>query len=207
MLAQKSGLPSERELAISALAECGELTDLPGLSAQLQAERSPFAHRRGERDLKATGNLPLLRNKLDALGRAGMNDPNWMARHSAVPLLDRNAESESTALLSRALSDERSRCARVIQVISRSSSRDAPKLLEVALKNDQPEVREASLRAVVQVARSAYLQGGSTASDVKSGCKACSSRRMRRSARGRKPASRIWATPLSGQSSKAKGLA
>ncbi len=170
VLAQKSALPSERELAISALAECGELTDLPGLSTQLQAERSPLLRIAvASAILKLTGNLPLLRNKLDLRwARAGMNDPNWMARHSAVPLLDRNAESESTALLSRALSDEKIQVrTRVIQVISRSSSRDALKLLEVALKNDQPEVREASLRAVVQVARSAYLQGGSTASDVK----------------------------------------
>ena len=169
VLAQNSTPLTERAMAVAALAESGELVDLPNLAAHLATEQPPAVRiAAASAILKITSRAPELGRKLDLRwARAGMSDSNWMARHSAVPLLDASAETEATELLSQALQDEKVQVrTRVIQVISRSSSKDALKLLESALKNENAAVREAALRAVVQVTRSAYLQGGSSASSV-----------------------------------------
>ncbi len=169
-LAASTLSPDERSVVIAGLSDSGDSSDLRALWQWAQATQPTVVRiAAASAILQISAMAPNLRTHSDLQhARAGLLDSNWMVRHSAVPLLERNDEAEALSLLGQALKDEKGQVrARAMQVISRSGSKEALRLIETALRSEQHDVRQAALSAVMQVARTAYRQGGSNAATVR----------------------------------------
>ncbi|MBL9002756.1 MAG: protein kinase [Myxococcales bacterium] len=160
----------ERSVVIAGLADSGDSSDLSALWPWARATQ-PYTVRIAAASaiLQISSLAPNLRTQSDLQhARTGLRDSNWLVRHSAVPLLERNDEAEALSLLGQALQDEKGQVrARAMQVISRSGSKEALRLIETALRSEPQDVRQAALSAVMQVARTAYRHGGSNAAMVR----------------------------------------